>query len=234
MQNFAAVNRVDDNNNDSSKGEPFYQRFSAFRWMPMEGGDGKNRNSNSNLRGGRTMQQQKQRQSDPSSEHEQLSIQQDAMEKYPFLRYSVQKGLPGTAGCSFSHILLLEQLLLRSSSESDRDDYYFVFEDDAKLTAPLLQNRVVEGPPDADIIILSPTSTKTVRVPYMEEDGFAVRVLQSYGAFAYIITKDGAAKLLRDFRDSKHDDPIDVAFHRAADIKMYHPTNGWPQAYHAA
>ena len=213
--NFQRVNKVE------NATELFYQRFSAFRWVSSP------RPKSGHLR---SKADNKETSND---EQQRIRIQQDAMRRYPYLRYSVDKGVPGNAGCSMSHIQLLEQLV-QLADETTHDKYYFVFEDDARLSKQLLLYHYVEGTPDADIVILSPTSTKTVRIPYAESrDGFAVRVLQSFGAFAYIVTSEGANKLLKHFRGD-HDDPIDVAFHQASGIKMYHPTNGWPQAYHSA
>jgi GR25 family glycosyltransferase involved in LPS biosynthesis len=209
FQSFQKVNNADN-------GE-FYQRFSAFRWIPAS-------TKPSSLRG-----KQNELVVLSDAERETLSMQEQAMNRYPFLKYSVQNGLPGSAGCTMSHIQVLEQLV-----DDNMNEYYFIFEDDARLSAQLLQQRYLEGPPDADIIILSPTNTKTVRVPYDHgPEGFAVRVVQSYGAFAYVVTQRGATKLLQHFHGN-HYDPIDVAFHRAKGVKMYQPTNGWPQAYHSA
>jgi GR25 family glycosyltransferase involved in LPS biosynthesis len=153
------------------------------------------------------------------------------MRQYPFLRYSVKRGEWGNAGCTYSHIQLLEQLQKRGGG--DGRQYYMVFEDDARLSPELIDSGLVEAPPDADVVLLSPTSTKTVRIPYKYgEDGYAIRVTQSWGSMAYVVTSLGAGKLLRHLRGTGHDDPIDVAMHRAKGMRMYQPTNGWPKAHH--
>ena len=215
FRNFQRVNAVkwdeangpkNNNTHVNSRNGEYYQRFSAYPWQPPKS------------------------QANNVSNH-QLKEQEAAMREYPFLRNSVKRGEWGNAGCTYSHIQLLEQLQERGGGGGGQ--YYMVFEDDARISPELIDSGLVEAPPDADIVLLIPTSTKTVRIPYKYgNDGYAIRVTQSYGSFAYVVTTLGAEKLLRHLRGTGHDDPIDVAMHRAKGMRMYQPTNGWPKAHH--
>ena len=190
----------------NSRNEELYRRFSAYPWQSPTS------------------------QANNGSNH-QLKEQEAAMMQYPALRYSVKRGEWGDAGCTYSHIRLMEQLLERSAGGDGRR-YYIVFEDDARMSPALLGSGLVEAPPDADIVLLSPTSTKSVRIPYKYgEDGYAIRATQSWGAMAYVVTSSGAGKVLRYMRGTGHTDPFDVAMTRAKGMRVYQPTNG-AEAHH--
>jgi len=213
---FRRVNaaKLDESNgprNSSTDGNgrngELYRRFSAYPWQSPTS------------------------QATNGSNH-QLKEQEAAMMQYPALRYSVRRGEWGDAGCTYSHIRLMEQLLLERSAGGDGRRYYIVFEDDARMSPELLGSGLVEAPPDADIVLLSPTSTKSVRIPYRYgADGYAVRATQSWGAMAYVVTPSGAGKVLRYMRGAGHTDPFDVAMTRAQGMRVYRPTNG-AEAHH--
>ena len=209
--NAGKLNEANGSKNSSTYGNgrngELYRRFSAYPWQSPTS------------------------QANNGSNH-QLKEQEAAMMQYPALRYSVKRGEWGDAGCTYSHIRLMEQLLLERSAGGDGRRYYIVFEDDARMSPELLGSGLVEAPPDADIVLLSPTSTKSVRIPYKYgEDGCAIRATQSWGAMAYVVTSSGAGKVLRYMRGTGHTDPFDVAMTRAKGMRVYQPTNG-AEAHH--
>lgn len=261
----AAKNATTDANSANSGGtgdededSPYYQRFPAYQWMPP---DDSKRSATGKIRGSEQEIPKIEGEGDPGEyDVRRHQRQEEAMKRYPFLRYSVQRAEYGNAGCTYTHIQLLEKLAGLPGSRSKEGDgedgknYFFIFEDDARLSRELVERGSIRIPPDTDIALLSPTATKTVRVPYYEHhrgdeqgergenDGqdaaTAVRVLQSYGAFAYLITDRGARKVLRHLRGRWNDDPIDVAFHRAHRIRIYQPLGdaggGRPLAWHGS
>jgi len=146
---------------------------------------------------------------------------------YPWLQTSVRKGLYGDAGCTLSHIRVLQDCIDKNRL------YCFIFEDDSRLLPPLTTTRQVEAPDNADAVHLVGTSTKIVPVPYKEPqvaETPAFRVIQGYGALGYVITQAGAKKLLAYLR--KHSQPIDIALTVATTLVVYRPTNGFPQVSH--
>lgn len=226
----SATTNTTDNISAKSASSEYYQRFPGFQWIPSSQRGQQGTRSAQKVRAGVRSKGKKPPVPQDGS-HDELALQQqeEVMKIYPFLRKSVQRGEFGNAGCTYSHIQLLERL-----EGLPPDEYYFIFEDDAGLSPQFIKQGAIEAPSDTDIVTLVPTSTKTVRVPYKYgENGYAIRVMASYGAFAYVITTRGASKLLRHLR-GRNDDPIDVAMYRAYRMRMYHPTDGWPQAMHGS
>jgi GR25 family glycosyltransferase involved in LPS biosynthesis len=205
--------------NTKSPAIQLFQTFPAFEWTPnnVVGNDEK--------------------ETDHHHHHQQVLLE----ERYPSLHQNVQEQLFGDAGCSASHLLLLERFL--ASEETSTNDYIYVLEDDAKLLEPLATQALVTAPADADVVFLMPSSTKRVKVPYYysdsdessstqhSKDAFAVRVIGGWGAYGYVITRQGAKKLLK-YMDVNIHDPFDVAMTRAYSWKIYHSTNKWPQVQH--
>lgn len=143
-----------------------------------------------------------------------LRKQESWEHKYPFVRYSARRGHYGDAGCSLSHIRLLQHFLL-----SD-EPYMFVFEDDARILEALLSKHTVQAPADADVVFLISSATKTVNLPYRNDPTqYATRVIQGYGAFGYVVTKEGAQKLLSHLERYKV--PIDVALTGSTALRIY-------------
>jgi hypothetical protein len=149
------------------------------------------------------------------------ALQQGYAKKYPWLKQSSANKRYGDAGCTMSHILLLERI-----QQGDDDlDYAFIFEDDARLLGPFITRQLVEAPADAHVVFLVPTVTKTVQVT-----ASAVRVLQGYGAYGYLITKEGAGILLHHLQ--RYSVPIDVALAGGSpDLRVYRSFD-WPAVVH--
>jgi GR25 family glycosyltransferase involved in LPS biosynthesis len=195
-------------------------------------------------------------------------------ERIPAIRQSFLAGNSGDAGCAYSHLKLLQQLIdIQDNDDNDRtaittttntadnkngppteqaqeqeqpQNYYFVFEDDARILEPLASTLSVVAPHDADLIVLTKQATAQVRVPFRDHGGgdpyysFVTRVTDGYGTFGYVITAAGARKLLH-YMSSESvaaADPIDVAMMSVkSPLKVYIPTsnivvNNQPQVRH--
>lgn len=146
--------------------------------------------------------------------------------KYPYIKYAAKIGKYGDAACSLSHVSLWQEKLL---DEKGRD-YIFVFEDDARLLPPLTSNFIVKAPDVADIVLLPKTASKIVSIPWEGSDNpnpsiTSTRAIGGYSTMGYVITKNGAEKMLKALHSSQ--EPIDLAFYEASNVRVYLPTP-WP------
>lgn len=146
---------------------------------------------------------------------------------YPFLRRSAQRRQYGDAGSTLSHIRLMEHLV----AQNDEDAFVFGFEDDIRILKPLKSSLQVQAPADADVVFLGKPATKTVRVPWFE-NATAVRVIQGYGAFGYVVTTRGARIILRWMTQDERS-PFDVVLTGAApSLRVYRSYPDWPLVVH--
>jgi GR25 family glycosyltransferase involved in LPS biosynthesis len=148
--------------------------------------------------------------------------------EYPFLKWSYSLKKFGDVGCTESHVRLLKQLIAERQNSTDGWEYYFIFEDDALIGEKLIRQRQVQAPSDADAVFLIHSWTKAVPVPYQNKQNFsssssstAIRVIQSYGGFGYVITVKGALKVLQHLK--RYAVPIDLAMYQARTMRMYCP-----------
>jgi GR25 family glycosyltransferase involved in LPS biosynthesis len=166
-----------------------------------------------------------------------LLIQQEWEAKYPFLRESSKSGNYGDAGCSLSHLLLIKEKLLENSHQ----DYLFVFEDDAIISNPLLLTKTLQAPSEADMVLLTHSATKRVRIPWEngntttttttpKEAFAATRVIGGFGTLGYIISRKGAEKVFDYLSQSR--DPIDITLFALSSLRVYLPVDHWPAVRH--
>lgn len=164
---------------------------------------------------------------------ETIRIQEYWQQQYPFLKISARKGNYGDAGCSLSHLLLWKETLLDGNQE-----YIFVFEDDAQLLNPLRQSSVgngsyphIDAPDVADIIFLAHPASKRVNVTWTGSEEPATRLLGGFGTWGYIMTREGAQKMLACLQTSRK--PVDLSFFAAAPMRIYLPISSqFPTVLH--
>jgi hypothetical protein len=113
----------------------FIQRFGAHQWM-----------------------------NDNTLENPGVQIQQQWGAKYPWIKIASDRGKPGDAACSLSHILLWKEKLLGVDSQ----DYIFIFEDDIRMTEPLRSQHILQAPDVADIVSLMPSANPGVQIQQQE------------------------------------------------------------------
>eukprot|EP00985_Skeletonema_marinoi_P017352 scaffold9474_cov114-Skeletonema_marinoi.AAC.6 len=179
----------------------------------------------------------------------ELKTQQMYFDQYPVLKYLAKHEGMGTAACSLSHLRLFQDLL-----DQDTSDYIVVFEDDIEILDPLLDNKIVLAPNNADLILLSQCSLAHVSVSWQKKRGMirqavaaakdnttlttspihsnnAIRVISGFSAWGYIITKRGARIILDEYKKERTE-PMDVYFFKNANLKVYLPTSDWPVVAH--
>lgn len=137
---------------------------------------------------------------------------------YPWIQVVSRIGKVGDAACSLSHASLWKEKLLDTGQ-----DYLFVFEDDAILTKFFARNHIMKAPDNADIVLLTEGATKRVAIPF--QSATVTRVIGGWGASGYLITRQGALKMLEFLQRSR--EPIDLSFYEASAVKVYLPTS-WP------
>lgn len=190
---------------------PFIKRFPAHKWI-----DGGAVTSTHNM--------------------QKIQIQKEWEKKYPFIKTSARNQKHGDAACTLSHLLLWKEKLIDAHVE-----YIFVFEDDVKIIDPFLHSQTIQAPDVADIVFLAPSALKQVYVPWQQADRndilqqtdeFATRVIGGWGTQGYIITRNGAIKMIKHMEKSR--DPIDIALFEAASVRIYLPasTSQWPAVLH--
>jgi GR25 family glycosyltransferase involved in LPS biosynthesis len=166
-----------------------------------------------------------------TSENPGVQIQQQWGAKYPWIKIASDRGNPGDAACSLSHILLWKEKLLGV----DGQDYIFIFEDDIRMTEPLRSQHILQAPDVADIVFLMPSAMKRVLVPWKEMNpdnswNISKRVIGGFGTFGYLITRQGAIKMM-DFLATCRE-PIDLAFFGSSSVQVYLPES-WPLVRHS-
>ena len=144
--------------------------------------------------------------------------------RYPWIQMASRIGKVGDAACSLSHVSLWKEKLLDAAGQ----DYLFVFEDDAILTESLTRNHTIQAPDNADIVLLTEGATKRVAIPF--QSATVTRVIGGYGTLGYLITRQGALKMLDFLQRSR--EPVDLSFFEASVVKVYLPTS-WPLVHHS-
>ena len=199
------------NGDDDNEEEPPMQRFPAHEWRKAD--------------------------DNPAHDDGHIQLQQHWENRYPFLKLSAAKGNYGDAGCSLSHLLLWQEKLV----DGDQD-YIFVLEDDVEILEPLKRRTKIDGssgthyvidaPNDADIVFLAQTALKRVNVSWAgSQHEPAVRLLGGFGTLGYIITREGAQKMMDRLGSSRH--PLDITFFAEPSMRIYLPASGqWPAVLH--
>lgn len=149
---------------------------------------------------------------------QQIQVQQDWGVAYPWIRIAANRGKPGDAACSLSHLLLWKEQLLGPNATQD---YIFVFEDDIKMMEPLRSKLFMQAPDVADIVFLMASAMKRARVPWKKPNqdnswNVSKRVIGGFGTFGYLITKRGASKMMDHLATCR--EPIDLAFFGSSSI----------------
>lgn len=238
MQHFQAMNNPVMNE---------IRRFPAHQWTTRT----KIHNNNNNKNGKKDNDMKGNTGDTEEDEEHRMNVQKLWASKYPFLGHSMKHEKYGDAACSLSHILLWKEQLLDAPT-SDNKDYIFVFEDDAQILEPLLLKRTIQAPDIADVIFLMESATKRVAVPWdRSSEGMiavedasstvllstmmnanATRVLGGYGAWGYIITREGAQKMISYLEHSMTH--VDLSFTAAPNVRVYLPDQDgqWPAVFH--
>eukprot|EP00980_Cylindrotheca_fusiformis_P017000 scaffold5177_cov103-Cylindrotheca_fusiformis.AAC.2 len=172
-----------------------------------------------------------------TTDPEKVKLQQYWGTKFPWIKIAGEMGKPGDAACSLSHLLLWKEKLL---DNVNGQDYIFVFEDDIRIKKPSLRTNkhIVQAPDVADIVFLMSSATKLVRVPWKERNSdddktswnVSNRVIGGYGAFGYIITRQGAEKMMKFL--ATYREPIDLSFFGSTSVHVYTPEKEWPLVGH--
>jgi GR25 family glycosyltransferase involved in LPS biosynthesis len=199
------------------------QRFSAHEWISSS--------SSSSSTYGRTTT------TTPDEALQKIQLQRQWANNYPFLKISAGHRKFGDAACSLSHLLMWQEKLIDAQK-----DYIFVFEDDATLLEPLRSSHTIQAPDVVDVVFLAASAVKRVAVAWEQggdwndaaekkEPEPATRVIGGYGALGYIITRQGATKMLEFLKRSRA--LMDVSLFKSASLRIYLPLTGqWPAVWH--
>ena len=157
--------------------------------------------------------------------NESFTKDAELVNRYTFVwEQATTFGEPGTAACTLSHMLLLEQFL---QNATDDDDYMFVFEDDARFRGSFYQTRSVLAPEDAELVHLTTGGQSYMAsIPYdgNSQRAPATRILHGDRSQGFIITARGAKKLKQLMMSPAGDTVIDLAMLGPANLKVYWPT----------
>jgi hypothetical protein len=137
------------------------------------------------------------------------------------------------------HLCIYENIVQHQDSNLS---YAFILEDDGYMTPLLGCTKRVPAPDPVDIIFLTPNVLRA-----MKQKKGLTRVMGEAGSYGFIITFQGAQKLLSflktttscgwfDIFHNCHCDLLDIAFMKFAarhEFQIYLPTEGWPMVHHS-